>query len=133
MTSFTVINCFKATFAGMGIPEILLTDNGMQYTSSEFSKFSQDYGFVHQKSSPHHHSGNSEAERAVQTIKNLLKKEQDPFIILLNYRPTPLAQGQSPAELLMNRKLKTKLPSIPDKNRMTTLEKKMQYSKNRRR
>ena len=103
MTSFTVINCFKAIFARMGIPEIVLTDNGTQYTSSEFSKFSEDYGFVHHKSSQHHHSGNGEAKGAVQTIKNLLKKEQDPYIALLNYRAAPLAQGQSPAELLMNR------------------------------
>ena len=110
LTSSSVINSFKAIFARMGIPERLMTDNGTQYTSSEFSKFSQNYGFKHVTSSPHHPAGNGEAERAVQTVKNLLKKEQDPFLALLNYRSTPLAQGKSPAELLMGRQLRTRVP-----------------------
>ena len=110
LTSASVINSFKAIFARMGIPETVVTDNGTQYTSAEFSKFSKYYGFRHITSSPHHPAGNGEAERAVQTVKNLLKKEQDPFLALLNYRNTPLAQGKSPAELLMKRQLRTRIP-----------------------
>ena len=110
LTSRTVINSFKAIFARLGIPESVFSDEGTQYTSTEFQKFSQYWGFQHNTSSPRHPSGNGEAERAVQTVKNLLKKEQDPFLALLNYRNTPLASGKSPAELMLGRKLRTRIP-----------------------
>ena len=110
LTSRTVINSFKAIFARLGIPESVFSDEGTQYTSTEFAKFSQYWGFQHKTSSPRHPSGNGEAERAVQTVKNLLKKEQDPFLALLQYRNTPLASGKSPAELMLGRKLRTRIP-----------------------
>ena len=52
-------------------------------------------------------------ERAVKTVKNILKKEQDPTKALLAYRSTPLASGYSPAELLMGRKIMSTIPIIP--------------------
>ena len=57
----------------------LLSDNGPQYASSAFTDFSKSYGFVHTTPSPLFPQANGEAERAVQTIKNLLKKAQDPY------------------------------------------------------
>ena len=72
-----------------------------------------NYNFTHITSSPYHPQGNGEAERAVQTIKILLKKAQDPYIALLNYRTTPLQHGSSPSELLMSRKLRSQVPTFP--------------------
>ena len=57
-------------------------------------------------------TGNGEAERAVQTVKNLLRKSTDPYIALLNYCTTPLQNGYSPAELMMSRKLRNCLPAM---------------------
>ena len=110
ITSAAVISGFKTIFARLGIPEVVYSDNGTQYSSNEFARFSDYWGFKHETSSPHHQSGNGEAERAVQTIKNLLRKEEDPFLALLNYRSTPLECGKSPAELLMNRKIRNRIP-----------------------
>ena len=110
LTSQCVINSCKAIFARFGIPEVLFSDNGTQFSSREFARFAEYYGFTHLTSSPLHPSGNGEAERAVQTIKNLLRKEEDPFTALLNYRATPLLHGWSPAELLMGRQLRTRIP-----------------------
>ena len=70
----------KSIFARHGIPETFISDNGPQFDSSEFPQFSDQFGFEHRTSSPRHPQGNGEAERAVQTIKNLLKKAQDPYI-----------------------------------------------------
>ena len=112
----TVINHIKSIFARHGIPNIVCSDNGPQYTSREFQDFSTSYGFTHVTSSPRHPSGNGEAERAVRTVKDLIKAP-DPYIALLNYRNAPIHNGYSPAQLLMSRSLNTKVPILPEKLR----------------
>ena len=74
---------------------------------------SKNYGFNHTTSSPGHASGNGEVECAIHTIKGLLYAAQDPYAALLNYCSTSLANGYSPAELLMSRKIRTKIPELP--------------------
>lgn len=113
-TSPAVINHMKSIFARHGIPQTVVSDNGPQYSSKDFREFASDYGFSHVTSSPGHPSGNGEAERAVQTIKNIVASAKDPYAAILAYRSTPLANGYSPAELLMNRKLRTKIPVSPE-------------------
>ena len=110
--SITIINVLKSIFARHGIPQNVISDNGRQYTSSEFKEFSIKYKFKYITSSPKHPRGNGVAERAVQTTKQILEKSDDPYLGLLSYRSTPLSFGISPAELLMNRKICTTLPDL---------------------
>ena len=112
--SSEVIRQMKIIFARHGIPCKVVLDNGPQFASREFAKFAQMYGFTHRTSSPRHPQGNGEAERAVRTVKCLLRKADDPFLALLSYRVTPLHNGYSPSELLMGRKLRTTVPMSPD-------------------
>ncbi|KAJ0023870.1 hypothetical protein NQD34_003769 [Periophthalmus magnuspinnatus] len=102
--SSDVITHLKSFFARHGIPEVLMSDNGPQYSCQTFTEFAATYGFKHITSSPKFPQSNGEAERAVQTVKNLLKKAADPYLALLAYRATPLQSGYSPAELLMGRR-----------------------------
>ena len=112
-SSQAVILRLKSIFARHGIPQQVISDNGPQYSSIEFSKFAKAYQFVHTTSSPKFPQSNGEAERAVCTIKNLLKKAGDPYAALLEYRSTPVTCSYSPAELLMNRKLRSSVPISP--------------------
>ena len=47
-----VIVHLKSIFACHGIPQTILPDNGPQYTSDQFTIFSQQHGFTHITSSP---------------------------------------------------------------------------------
>ncbi|XP_062509596.1 uncharacterized protein LOC134185746 [Corticium candelabrum] len=47
-------------------------------------------------------------------MKNLLEKADDPYLAILAYRSTPLRNGYSSAELLMNRRLRSNIPIIRD-------------------
>jgi transposase InsO family protein len=113
LTSHEVIVKFKSMFAQHGIPETLVTDNGRQFTSGDFQKFSKEWNFQHITSSPYYAQSNGEAERAVQEAKKILK-QTDPFLALMTYRATPTtATGFSPAELAMGRKIRTIIPTLP--------------------
>ena len=48
----TLINHTKAIFSRYGIPREVVSDNGPQFTSYEYKKFSQEYDFKHISSSP---------------------------------------------------------------------------------
>ena len=112
-TSYSIINAMKTVFARFGIPELLVSDNGPQYTSQEFNHFAKQYGFTQVTSSPYYPQGNGQAERTVQTVKRLLKENEDIHLALLNYRSTPFAWcGLSPAELLMGRRIRPALPTL---------------------
>ena len=111
-TTAEVVSHLKSIFARHGIPEIFISDNGPQYASREFEEFAKEYQFRHVTSSPYFPQANGEAERAVGTIKGLLKKGGDPYKALLAYRCTPLQQlGYSPSQLLMGRVLRSSVPT----------------------
>ena len=92
----------------------MISDNGPQLSSSEFQEFAKEYGFKHVTSSPHYPKANGEAERAIQTVKNLWRKNSDKDLALLDYRTTPRPGIElSPAQLLMGRRrLRNELPMM---------------------
>ena len=104
----------KRIFSRHGIPDILFSENGLQFDSREFTTFSTDWQLQHITSSPRYPHSNGEVERAVQTKKTVLNKSSDEYLALLNYRDTPLHHGHSPAQLSMGRKLLTRVPCHPD-------------------
>ena len=85
----------------------MISDNGSQYSSLEYKKFTEEYGFLHTTSSPKFSQSNGEAKRAVKTVKALLKKSEDLYLAMLTYRSTPLQNSFSPSQLLMNHRLRT--------------------------
>lgn len=106
----------KPLFARFGQPDTIVTDNGTPFVSQEFQTFLIHNGIRHITSAPYHPATNGLAERAVQIVKQGLKKVTTGSwvdrltIILFNYRSTPQGTtGETPAKLLMNRQLKSRL------------------------
>jgi len=115
-TSQSVICCIRETFSRHGIPETIVSDNGPQFVSTEFNSFCSSNGVRHTTSSAYHPRSNGEAERFVRTFKNAMErayvKNKNLNLslcnFLLTYRTTSHATtGVPPAELMINRKLKT--------------------------
>ena len=114
-TSSSVISALKAVFSRHGIPEVVRSDNGPQYSSHEFTAFAKCYGFRHATSSPLYPQSNGQAERMVKTVKQLISSSDDPYLALLTYRATPLPWCDlSPSELCMGRKIRTPVPQTDE-------------------
>lgn len=129
-TSSITIEKLRGMFATHGIPDIIVSDNGTAFTSEEFETFMKLNGIRHIKTAPYHPSTNGLAERAVQTLKENLKKSKAGSLetrishFLFKYRTTPhTTTGISPAELLMGRQLRSHLsllhPDFSLQNRVT--------------
>ena len=93
MTAEGVILHCRSIFARHEIPEVVIMDNGSQFEANVFRRFSREFQFEHITSSPYYPRSNREAERAVKTMKGLLRKGGDPYLALLAYRSTPLSNG----------------------------------------
>ena len=114
-TTATVCDFLKEQFSRHGIPDTLVSDNGSQFTSREFTEFSKEWEFKHVTSSPYHPRSNGKAESAVKIVKNIFKKaisdDKDPWLALLDYRNTPTeGVNSSPAQRLFSRRTRTLLP-----------------------
>ena len=98
-TSKEVIKCLKRQFSRYGIPDIVVSDNGPQYSSQEFAEFSRNLSFQHTVTSPYYSQSNGKVEGSIKTVKRMMKKAaatgSDPWLCLLDYRNTPTESLQS--------------------------------------
>ena len=120
-TAEKTITELRRVFSTHGLPEQLVSDNGTQFTSDVFQQFVKENGIKHVRSAPHHPSTNGKAERFVQTFKNAIKAAKNDngsfetklARFLLVYRSTPnTTTGESPAQLLFHRSIRTRLSLI---------------------
>ena len=115
-TTRVLVQEMKEVFAELGVPNVIVSDSGPQYTSAEFKDFMKQWQIEHRVSSPRNPQSNGMAERCVQTMKASLIKTMeeggDMDLALLTYKTTPLSHRLPlPAELLNYRKYKTLLPT----------------------
>ena len=121
-TSSITIEKLRGMFATHGIPDVVVSDNSTVFSSDEFGIYMRHNGIRHIKSAPYHPSTNGLAERAIQTLKESLKKSKTGSLetrisrFLFKYSTTPhTTPGISPAELLMGRQLRSHLSLLhPD-------------------
>ena len=115
-TSAATIHLLRRSFASLGLPEVIVSDNATAFTSSEFKDFLNRNGIRHILTPPYHPSSNGLVERSVQTFKEGLKRLKKGSLatrltrFLFKYRITPHSStGVSPAELMYGRKLRSPL------------------------
>ncbi|UYV73818.1 K02A2.6-like [Cordylochernes scorpioides] len=89
IASKTIVDCLRQVFGRFGLPEFLVTDNGRQFVSREMEEFTRMNGIRHTKTSPYNPSTNGAFPQSV------LK--------------------ESPAELLMKRRLKSRFSNLMPK------------------
>lgn len=112
-TAADICSSWSKIFSRFGIPAIVIADN-MPFGSYACREFASRWNFKIVTSSPNYPKSNGLAERGVQIAKNLLKKSstlENFCISLLEYNNTPVKHlDVSPAQILMNRRLRTKIP-----------------------
>ena len=119
-SSSDVIKKLKAHFARNGVPITVVSDNGPQFSSTEFKTFAQGWDFQHQTISPGNSQANGAAEVAVRTVKRIMRKSkaanEDWYKGLLNYHNVPTeGLNTSPAQRHLGRRTRTLLPMNEDK------------------
>ena len=117
-TSQRTIDCLEDAFSRHGLCDTIVSDNGPQFTSSQFKEFCEANGIAHIRTAPFHPQSNGRAERFVDVLTTGMKKLEKSGDIdhilrkfLMCYRSTPsYALGEkSPSQLINNRVMKTKL------------------------
>uniref|UniRef100_A0A2N9HAT4 Uncharacterized protein n=1 Tax=Fagus sylvatica TaxID=28930 RepID=A0A2N9HAT4_FAGSY len=100
---------WKNIIARFGIPRVLVSDNGSQFTSGPFREFCEQYGIRNHFSTPAYPQANGQAESSNKTLLDGIKKrlenakgrwvEELPSI-LWTYRTTPrCSTGETPFSL----------------------------------
>lgn len=120
-TATATIKLIEETFSRFGNPEVIVSDNGTQFVSNQFQQFCKSLGINHITIAPYHPQSNGQAERFVDTFKRGLEKikyggyninlNQNIQTFLSTYRSTPnkTINSMSPSEMLIGRKMKTKM------------------------
>ncbi|XP_051160430.1 uncharacterized protein K02A2.6-like [Leptopilina boulardi] len=143
--SKSTISKLREIFARFGIPKVIFSDNGKQFTSEEFQTFCKINGIIHRTSAPYHPSTNGLAENAVGSFKRGISKaifEKDVSAMdlhtcisryLFYYRNAPhCSTGESPAKRFLGRELRNRLDLLRARKTESSSEKQVQFFKGHR-
>uniref|UniRef100_UPI0010A03C36 uncharacterized protein K02A2.6-like n=1 Tax=Podarcis muralis TaxID=64176 RepID=UPI0010A03C36 len=118
-TTEAVIRVLRGLFATHGCPDVLVSDNGPQFTSGTFERYLLGLGIRHALTAPFHPSSNGQAERMVRSTKEALARldrgdwhERVAEYLFVQHITPHAATGRSPAELLMGRRLRSPLDRL---------------------
>nr|XP_034969524.1 uncharacterized protein K02A2.6-like [Zootoca vivipara] len=111
-----VIRVLLGLFATHGCPDVLVSNNGPQFTSGTFERYLLGLGIRHALTAPFHPASNGQTERMVRSAKEALAHlnqgdwhERVAEYLLVQHITPHAATGQSLAEMLMCRRLRSPL------------------------
>lgn len=124
-TATATIAILDNIFASYGVPVTVVSNNDTQFKSVEFKMFLQLSGVKYHKcTAPYHPATNGQAERYVQTVKDVLRAmsttpgslQSNLTQFLRQYRKAPhTTTDQSPAQLFLGRNIRTRIDLVrPD-------------------
>ena len=117
LTSCSSIQALRRIFKYIGIPRILVSDNGTNFTGSEFEKFLRDNNIQHVTTPAGHHQSNGKVEKFISTFKffmvrNNASSENGVIRFCLWYNTTPDAgHGSVPASFVFQKTPRTLMTS----------------------
>ena len=109
----TTIKVLQELFARFGLPETILSDNGIPFTSKEFENFCKFLSINHLKSATYHPRSNGLVERFIDVFQrsNGIEAENEElqeFLSIYQITPNPNTNtNMSPAELMFARKIQS--------------------------
>lgn len=74
ITASETIEKLRDCFARFGIPDLIVSDNATQFSSSDFQEFCSRNGIRHMTSPPYKPQSNGAAENSVKTFKTAMTK-----------------------------------------------------------
>ena len=77
-TTSRLLSVLDSIFADRGLPTVIVSDNGRQFTSDLFKEHMKTLGVKHVLTPPYHPASNGSAERAVGCLKQALYKMDAP-------------------------------------------------------
>ncbi|KAG0442508.1 Transposon Tf2-9 polyprotein [Dictyocoela muelleri] len=86
INSEKVIECFEKWISTFDFPEIVITDNGKQYTSKAFLRFLKNKNIKHRRTSPYNPQSNGISERINQTISRIINSNKKKILMKLQIK-----------------------------------------------
>ena len=117
-TATNTIRALNEVFSRLGVPNTIVSDNGMMFTGSEFKVYCGLLAIKHITTPTYNTRSKRQAERFVDTFKRALKKKPKDStpkrkalkLFLMVYRITPnqnIKGNLSPAEIMYARKIRS--------------------------
>ena len=112
----------EENIATHGVPKVVETDNGQPFNSHEFKQLANETGFIHKPVTRYHPKAEGQVEnfnKLINKIATIAKQDHTNFHeatydMLQAYRSKPHpATKSTPYELLMNRRVRTKMNHFP--------------------
>ena len=87
--STSVINALKGIYCVFRLPKKIISDNGPCFKVIVFIKFHTKLGVMTETISSYNHTSLGDAERMVQTIKQIMvKNPQNAWLVMLIFKAT---------------------------------------------
>ena len=108
LTANALVAYLRIVFRHFGPPETVVSDNGSQFSSSEFASLCAEFRVTHLRCATRMPMSDGQAERMVHSIKKSLEASSNSLdVAAYNYTPNAAIENDTPAHLFSGRDIRT--------------------------